>query len=97
MFRPSLLRTTLLLFGIWACSGFVYLGFVVLTPAVGNGDGAVTGCNPDGTAGWDDADFTAVMATSAAEAPGYIAVIILSDWIGRRWWVLRARARVAGC
>lgn len=68
-----------------AFSGFVYLGFVLLTPAIGDGDGSVVGCLPDGTASWDTPDFTAVMATSAAEAPGYIAVIVLSDWIGRRW------------
>ena len=68
-----------------ACSGFIYMGIVLLTPAIGGGDGTTPECLADGTASWSNADFTAVMVTSVAEAPGMIVVMLLSDRIGRRW------------
>lgn len=68
-----------------ACSGFIYMGIVLLTPAIGGGDGTTPECLADGTASWSNADFTAVMVTSVAEAPGMIVVMLLSDRVGRRW------------
>ncbi|KAI7838128.1 hypothetical protein COHA_008059 [Chlorella ohadii] len=85
LFSRRLLRTTVLLIITWACSGFIYMGIVLLTPAIGGGDGTTPECLADGTASWSNADFTAVMVTSVAEAPGMIVVMLLSDRIGRRW------------
>lgn len=67
------------------CSGFIYMGIVLLTPAIGAADGSVLQCQSDGTASWSNADFTAVMVTCVAEAPGFLVVMLLSDRVGRRW------------
>ncbi|PRW56349.1 synaptic vesicle 2-related [Chlorella sorokiniana] len=85
LFSRRLLWTSVLLFLIWGCSGFVYLGMVLLTPSIGAGDGTTLQCQSDGTASWGNADFTAVMVTCVAEAPGFIVVMLLSDRIGWRW------------
>ncbi|GAB4823994.1 hypothetical protein N2152v2_011040 [Parachlorella kessleri] len=84
LYGPRLRQTTLLLYVIWFVNAITYYGLVLLTTALQSASKEQE-CTEDGKANLQASDYTAVLITSLAEAPGLLAAACLVDWLGRKW------------
>ncbi|KFM26335.1 Synaptic vesicle 2-related protein [Auxenochlorella protothecoides] len=94
LYSPEFRRTTLLLDGIWFTNAITYYGLVLLSTELQTAHKEEQ-CTPDGQPNLVGRDFLNIVITSAAEAPGLLAIAFLVDGRGRKW-SLRAGLLLTG-
>lgn len=78
LFSPKWLKTTLLLWGVWACQYFIYFGAIMAVTLV-----FVKDQSSDGKTNGQIFDYGPIFVSALAETAGTTVVIVLIDRIGR--------------
>ena len=98
LLSPSLRRTTLLLWFIWASCAFCYYGLVLMSTEIFGGEnktrvpGTEDGCHPLATT-----DYMDLLWTTLAEFPGIFATIYIIERCGRKKTMALQFLLYAGC
>ncbi|KAJ9548375.1 hypothetical protein OSB04_020918 [Centaurea solstitialis] len=82
LFSPNLIKTTILLWGVFFGNAFSYYGIILLTSQLSGG--GQSQCSSLPSLGSQDSTYRDVFITSLAEVPGLIFSAFVVDKIGRK-------------
>lgn len=84
LFSPNLIKTTILLWGVFFGNAFSYYGIILLTSQLSSGQSQCSSLTSFSVNGSQDSTYRDVFITSLAEVPGLVFSAFVVDKIGRK-------------